>query len=56
MDHERRRRRDLPARLRHRALHGLPSGRGLALFEAWSAALPAEQPLHEPVDAFVFRR
>lgn len=30
--------------------------RGLARFEAWSASLPAGQPIHERVDVFVFRR
>jgi len=30
--------------------------RGLARFEAWSAALPTGVPMHEPVDVFVFRR
>lgn len=30
--------------------------RGLAQFEAWSASLPADQPVHERVDVFVFRR
>jgi ubiquinone/menaquinone biosynthesis C-methylase UbiE len=29
---------------------------GLARFEAWSAALPAAEPVHELVDVFVFRR
>jgi len=30
--------------------------RGLARFEAWSASLPAGEPVHEWVDVFVFRR
>jgi hypothetical protein len=30
--------------------------RGLARFEAWSASLPAAEPVHELVDVFVFRR
>jgi SAM-dependent methyltransferase len=30
--------------------------RGLARFEAWSAALPTGVPMHEPVDVLVFRR
>jgi hypothetical protein len=30
--------------------------RGLAQFEAWSATLPAGEPVQERVDVFVFRR
>jgi ubiquinone/menaquinone biosynthesis C-methylase UbiE len=30
--------------------------RGLAKFDAWAASLPLGQPMHEPVDVFVFRR
>jgi ubiquinone/menaquinone biosynthesis C-methylase UbiE len=30
--------------------------RGLAAFEAWSVSLPADEPVHERMDVFVFRR
>lgn len=53
---------DYTRRVRERAFSPLlqiPAAafvRGLARFEAGARALPMDQPFHEPVDVFVFRR